>query len=68
MATMSNRSILPVIAIILTLLVWAAIIWGINQSLNLGMGVGYELWVAAVIVGLLMLLFPVILIVPVYKC
>lgn len=32
------------------------------------MGVGYELLVGAVILGLLMLLFPVILIVPVYKC
>lgn len=65
---MSNRQILTIAAIILTLLVWAAIIWSINKSLNLGMGVGYELLVAAVIVGLLMLLFPVILIVPVYKC
>lgn len=32
------------------------------------MGVGYELLVAFVIIGLLMLLFPVILIEPVYKC
>lgn len=65
---MSNRPILIIAAITLTLLVWAAVIWSINKSLNLGMGVGYELLVAAAIVGLLMLLLPVILIVPVYKC
>lgn len=68
MVKMSNTQILTIIAITLTFLVWAAIIWEINESLNLGMGVGYEIFVAAVIVGLLMLLFPVILIVPIYKC
>ena len=63
-----NKTIFTIIGVILTIILWVAHIWATYRTLNLGMGISYEIMWAFFLYGLFLLALPTVLIMVVHKC